>query len=54
MEKENKQPEQPEEVIDEQEKIDRGFTEMEMLCRSRCFQSPFGKNVVVQEIEKKE
>ena len=37
---------------DDDEKIDLGFTQMELLYRSRCVQPPLGTNVVVREIEK--
>jgi len=43
-----------EEKLDDGEKIERGFTEMEILYKSRCVQSPAGKNVFVREIEKKD
>lgn len=38
--------------IEDDEKIEIGFTQMELLYRSRCVQAPFGSNVVVREIEK--
>ncbi|MFT5697163.1 MAG: hypothetical protein ACI8ZB_000011 [Desulforhopalus sp.] len=38
--------------LEDDEKIELGFTQMEMLYRSRCIQSPLGTNVVVREIEK--
>jgi hypothetical protein len=45
---------QQEEELGEGEKIERGFTEMEALYRSRCVQSPAGTNVFVREIEKED
>ena len=36
---------------EDDEKIELGFTQMEMLYRSRCIQPPLGTNVVVREIE---
>lgn len=36
------------------ETIDDAFLQMEVLYRTRCVQSPIGKNVTVREIEKKE
>ena len=33
------------------EKIEQGFTQMEMLYRSRCIQAPLGSNVVVRDVE---
>lgn len=36
---------------EEDEKIEEGFSQMEMLYRSRCIQAPLGTNVVVREIE---
>ncbi len=38
--------------IEDDEKIELGFTQMELLYRSRCVQAPLGSNVVVREIEK--
>ena len=38
--------------LDDDEKIDLGFTQMDLLYRSRCVQPPLGTNVVVREIEK--
>ena len=38
--------------IEDDEKIEFGFTQMELLYRSRCVQAPLGSNVVVREIEK--
>jgi len=40
--------------LDDDQKIEEGFTQMEMLYRSRCVQPPLGSNVVVREIEKDE
>jgi hypothetical protein len=37
---------------EDDEKIELGFTQMELLYRSRCVQPPLGTNVVVREIEK--
>lgn len=43
------------EELDEGEKIEQGFTQMEVLYRSRCVQAPNGiSNVVVKEIKKDE
>ncbi len=39
---------------DDGEKIELGFTQMEILYKSRCVQSPVGKNVFVREIETEE
>lgn len=39
---------------EDDQKIEEGFTQMEMLYRSRCVQPPLGKNVTVREIEKDE
>lgn len=36
---------------EDEEKIEEGFSQMEMLYRSRCIQAPLGSNVVVREIE---
>lgn len=38
---------------EDDEKIEQGFSQMEMLYRSRCIQAPLGSNVVVREIEDK-
>ena len=38
--------------LEDDEKIELGFTQMELLYRSRCVQPPLGTNVVVREIEK--
>jgi hypothetical protein len=38
----------------EEDKIEQGFSQMEMLYRSRCIQPPQGSNVTVREIEKEE
>jgi hypothetical protein len=38
----------------DEEKIEQGFSQMEMLYRSRCIQPPMGSNVTVREIEKEE
>lgn len=38
--------------FEDDEKIELGFTQMELLYRSRCVQAPMGSNVVVREIEK--
>lgn len=40
--------------LEDEQKIEEGFTQMEMLYRSRCVQPPLGNNVVVREIEKDE
>jgi len=37
---------------EDEKKIELGFTQMELLYRSRCVQPPLGTNVVVREIEK--
>ncbi len=36
------------------EAIDNALLQIEVLYRTRCVQSPFGKNVTVREIEKEE
>lgn len=51
---ENKDIQHDETEIEDEQKIEEGFTQMEMLYRSRCVQSPLGGNVVVREIEKDE
>lgn len=38
--------------LEDDEKIEQGFTQMELLYRSRCVQAPLGTNVIVREIEK--
>lgn len=40
--------------LEDEQKIEEGFSQMEMLYRSRCVQPPLGGNVVVREIEKDE
>lgn len=40
--------------LESEQKIEEGFSQMEMLYRSRCVQPPLGGNVVVREIEKDE
>lgn len=37
---------------DDTQKIEEGFTQMEMIYRSRCVQAPLGSNVIVREVEK--
>lgn len=46
--------EQDDTELENEQKIEEGFTQMEMLYRSRCVQPPLGGNVVVREIEKDE
>ena len=46
-------PDDDQEQRDE-DKIEQGFGQMEMLYRSRCIQPPMGSNVTVREIEKEE
>ena len=36
------------------EAIDDAFLQLEVLYRTRCVQSPLGKNVIVREIKKEE
>ena len=42
----------PDDTQVEEDKIEEGLSQMEMLYRSRCIQAPLGSNVVVREIEK--
>ncbi|MFW2367041.1 MAG: hypothetical protein ACN4GW_11535 [Desulforhopalus sp.] len=43
---------QQEDNVDEQEVIDKGFEQMELLIKSRCVQPPTASNVTVREIDK--
>ena len=43
---------QDEDELTEDEKLDQALTQMEMLCRSRCVQSPLQSNVTIREINK--
>ncbi|MGB3209800.1 MAG: hypothetical protein WBB19_03755 [Desulforhopalus sp.] len=40
--------------INEDDAIDRAFTQMESIYKSRCIHPPLGSNVTIREIEKKE
>jgi hypothetical protein len=42
------------ENLDEDEAIERGFEQMEMIYKSRCVQLPHGSNVTIREIKKDE
>ncbi len=39
---------------EELDQLDKNLLEIELLYKSRCVQAPWGSNVVVREIEKKE
>ena len=52
-EQEKPSEDRPAENVDG-ESIDNAFLQMEVLYRTRCVQSPFGKNVTVREIKKEE
>jgi len=42
-----------EENLTEEESIERAIVQMDILCRSRCVQSPTRSNVTIREIEPK-
>lgn len=44
----------PVESETEGETIDSAFLQMEILYKTRCVQSPFGRNVTVREIKEEE
>jgi hypothetical protein len=48
---ENKENALTEEELDQ---LDKNLLEIELLYKSRCVQAPWGGNVVVREIEKKD
>ena len=51
MLKNDDQTNEREEELTEDEAIERAIVQMDVLCRSRCVQSPARSNVTVREIE---